>query len=404
MFELRLRVRCVHDKRQLTALVPTWSNFDVGVCFWGERLSERVAVLLASLGGGGAERAMVDLARGFADRGLQVDVVTGIPDGANLARVPRSVRLIDLETPRARSLLRPLMRYLRRERPRFVLSALEHVNLMAIWARRLADIPTRLIVTVHSMVSMEHANAPTIAGWLMLPLVRRFYPLADVIVAVSEGAAADLTRSAGIGRRRVEVVYNPVVTPELLASADRRLGHPWFQAGQPPVIVGVGRLTRAKDFPTLLRAFATVRGQQPARLLILGEGEERHGLEALARQLGIERDAALPGFVENAAAYVARSAVFVLSSAWEALPTVLIEAMAVGTPVVSTDCRNGPAEILRGGSLGKLVPVGDVSAMAAAISGTLRHPPGTEELRRRAQQFSLDASVESYLRIMGLSA
>jgi glycosyltransferase involved in cell wall biosynthesis len=219
------------------------------------------------------------------------------------------------------------------------------------------------------------------------------------VVAVSRGAAEDLASTSGMPRDRVEVVYNPVITPAVMALAGETPDHPWFGPGEPPVVLGVGRLTRQKAFGTLVRAFAEVRRRRPLRLIILGEGEDRPMLEALASELGVGDDVALPGFRENAMAYMARSALFVLSSAWEGLPTVLIEALAAGTRVVSTDCPSGPREILQEGRLGPLVPVGDVPALAAAMSGALDRPAGNvppDALR----PFTRDAAVDHYLRLI----
>jgi glycosyltransferase involved in cell wall biosynthesis len=200
-------------------------------------------------------------------------------------------------------------------------------------------------------------------------------------------------------RERVEVVYNPVITPAMLAQARQQPDHPWFGAGQPPVILGVGRLTRQKDFPTLIRAFAEVRRRRPARLIILGEGEDRPELEALIGELGLADHVALPGFRDNAMAYLAGSALFVLSSAWEGLPTVLIEALAAGARVVSTDCPSGPREILQDGRLGVLVPVGDAPALARAMANALDGPASTVP-PDALTPFTLDAAVDNYLRLI----
>jgi glycosyltransferase involved in cell wall biosynthesis len=219
------------------------------------------------------------------------------------------------------------------------------------------------------------------------------------VVAVSHGAADDLARTSGLPRDGVRVVYNPVITPALMALARQAPDHPWFAPGQPPVILGVGRLTRQKDFPTLIRAFAEVRRRRVGRLIILGEGEDRPGLEALVRELGLADDVALPGFRDNAMAYMAGSAVFALSSVWEGLPTVLIEALAAGTRVVSTDCPSGPREILQEGRLGTLVPVGDAAALTGAMVVALDRPSGTVPLDALAP-FTRDAAVDNYLRLI----
>lgn len=364
-------------------------------------MAERVALFIASLRGGGAERIFVNLAQGFAEHGLEVDLVLPQVEGPYLSELPRSVRVVNLHAPRVLQSLPRLIQYLRQEKPTTLISAVNHTNIVALWAKRLAGVPTRTVVTVHNTLSASTRNAwnrrqrslPVMIGW--------FFPWADEIVAVSEGVAEDLTATAGLPRERVRVIYNPVITPELKSLAQKPLDHPWFAPGQPPVFLGIGRLAAQKDFPTLLRAFALVCQQRPARLLILGEGRERPQLEALIHQLGLADSVSLPGFVKNPFAFLGRSSAFVLSSSWEGLPTVLIEALALGVPIVSTNCKSGPAEILQGGRYGRLVPVGDAAALGAAMMASLAEPslPAGEATLR---QFTFEASLNAYLRVAGV--
>jgi len=360
---------------------------------------QSIALFLPSLRGGGAERMMINLARGFSEQGLEVDLVLAKAEGPYLSQVPPEVRVIDLDSSRVLTSLPGLVRYLRCERPRTLLSTLDHANIVAIWARKLARVPNRLVVRVANNLSESASNAPSLRGRLMPRLVQKFYPLADTVVAVSQGVANDLTSTAGLQRERIQVIYNPVVTADLFEKARESLEHPWFVPGEPPVILSVGRLTKAKDHPTLIRAFARIRREHSARLMILGEGEDRPNLEALIRELDLEEDVSLPGFVDNPFQYMKRASVFVLSSRWEGLPNTLIQAMAVGTPVVSTDCPSGPAEILEGGQWGRLVPVGDVEEMAAAIIATL-NDPNHPDVSKRAQHFGVEKSVQAYLDVL----
>jgi glycosyltransferase involved in cell wall biosynthesis len=358
-----------------------------------------IAFFLASLRGGGAERVILNLAQGITERGLRVDLVLSAAKGAFLEHVPPAVRVVDLGARRLSHSILPLTGYLRRERPRVLVSSISHSNLAALWAARLAGQSTPVVVTVHNTLSRSTQGQGYLAQRVWPRLIRTFYPWAAGVVAVSRGAADDLARTSGVPRERVRVVYNPVITPDLLARAAESPDHPWFCPGQPPVILGVGRLTPQKDFPTLIRAFAEVRRRRPARLIILGEGPERPVLEALVKQLALADDVALPGFRENAMAFMAASALFVLSSAWEGLPTVLIEALAAGTQVVATDCPSGPREILQEGRLGALVPVGNPAALARAIGEALDHP-AAPLLPDALTAYTRDAAVDHYLRLI----
>ncbi|MGH8572235.1 MAG: glycosyltransferase, partial [Gammaproteobacteria bacterium] len=283
--------------------------------------------------------------------------------------------------------------------PAAVISAIGHANVVSIWGRRMAGVRTRAVVTVHTTITSDIRNEPTWKGracaWAEPLALRR----ADAVIAVSQGVADDLIGKLDVPGSLVRVIPNPAITPELLESSAIRPDHPWLTAGGPPLVVAVGRLNYAKDFATLLRAFAVVRSTRPARLLILGEGEERAALEALVRTLGVARDVQMPGFVEHPAAYVRHAQLFVLSSVIEGLPTVLIEALAVGANIVSTDCESGPREILDGGRLGRLVPPRDPSALASAMLEAFESPSPRASVAAIAR-YSRDTVIEEYLRVL----
>jgi glycosyltransferase involved in cell wall biosynthesis len=233
--------------------------------------------------------------------------------------------------------------------------------------------------------------------WVM----RSAYTRADVVVATSAGVADDLARAIQMPRSRIVVIYNPVVTPSMIKKSWESVDHAWITGGSCPVIIATGRLTKQKDFPTLIRAFARLREQQSARLIILGEGEDRERLQDLAAELRVEANIDFPGFVSNPYAYMRRASVFVLSSRWEGFGNVVAEALACGTPVVSTDCPSGPAEILEGGRWGRLVPVGDSASLSEAMVLALTEGRRGEEGRvRRAQAFTGEVAAKHYLAML----
>lgn len=360
----------------------------------------KLAIFHPTLTGGGAERVIVNLIRGFVEQGLNVDLVLVRAEGPFLSLIPPEVRVVNLGYKRLLLSMPAFVGYLHQAQPTTVLTAFEDTNLIALWSRKLAGVSTRVVVSVHNTLSWEsQITTQGIKRRIGPYLARWFYPKADAVVTVSKGVAEDLV-SLGFSEEYMKVIYNPVVTPELSQKIAELPEHPWFAPGSPPVILGVGRLEKQKDFPTLIRAFAKVQQQRPARLIILGEGIDRPQLEALVQELGIAANATLPGFVANPYAYMAKSAVFVLSSLFEGLPTVLIEAMAAGTSVVSTDCKSGPSEILENGRYGKLVAVGDIEAMAEAIISTLDRPLDSVLLQQKAAEFSLEKAVKQYLEVL----
>jgi glycosyltransferase involved in cell wall biosynthesis len=359
------------------------------------------ALLLPSFHGGGLERVMLNIADGLVAQGLAADLVVAWPKGSYADQVPRGVRVVPLEAPRMLRAMPPLVAYLRRERPRSLLAGLDYANVLAIWARRLASVPTRVVVSSHKDFTLSVGRSPLRRErWLLPTAVRLSYPMAEAVVSVSDDLADDLARVARIPRSRITVIHNPIVTEELLAAARAPIEHPWFADGGPPVLLAAGRLTAQKDYPTLLRAFRTAREARALRLVVLGEGEERGRLEALARELGVAPEVDFAGFVANPYAFMARASLFVVSSAWEGLPTVMVEAMACGAPVVSTDCPSGPGEILERGRYGRLVAVGDAAALAGAMLATLDDPPPPELLRRRAGEFGPEQAIERFRAVL----
>ena len=323
----------------------------------------RVALFLPKLEGGGAERITLNLARGLYERGHTVDLVVAVGGGSYAEHVPEGVRLVELGARGSLVAVPALVRYLRRHPPNAFLSALNHANIVALWAARLAGYRGAVVVAEHN--DPRTGGRSTLNDHLFHRLMHWFYPWADRVIAVSQGVKEGLKETVGLPAESVEVIYNPVITPEVLKALRERPGHPFF--AEPPVVLAIGRLTRQKNFANLLRAFAALRQDADARLIILGEGELRQDLERQVASLGLTEVVSMPGFVDNPYAYLSEADLFVLSSDWEGLPTVLIEALAAGTPIVATDCRSGPREILQGGRYGTLVPLNDSAALGDAM-------------------------------------
>lgn len=359
-----------------------------------------IALFSPTLSGGGAERVLVNLALGLCARGYRIDVVLASAKGQFLSDLPKAAQVVDLGASRVARCVPALATYLRRRRPYSLLAFQDHAAVAAIAARFFAHSDTKIVASVHSQWSrMIEDSAHPWKSRALAQLAGMAYQHAAAVVAVSNGVADDMAKTIGVTGERVSVIYNPVITPELLERSAAPLAHPWFDANEPPVIMAIGRLTPVKDFPTLLGAFAKVRAQQHVRLIILGEGANRDKLEKLVDQLGVKEDVLLPGFVANPYPYLKRARVFVLSSLYEGLPTVLIEAMALGLPCVATDCKSGPSEILAGGRYGTLTPVGDVDAIADAIANTLNYPQTAVPLSAW-QPFTLDAATDAYERVL----
>ena len=359
----------------------------------------RISLFVPSLRGGGAERILLGLATGFSQRGIPVDLIMVRAEGEYLNQVPKEVRLVDLDSHRTAASFLKLVRYLRRERTSALLSTLAHGNVVALVAKLILLGRLRVVVRVENTFSEVLRNS-AFKQRQTLRLLKLLLPAADGIVAISEGVADDLRELVPGASHKIITIYSPVVWPNHTEKTAVPVQHPWLLCGSAPVILSAGRLTTVKDHATLLRAFAEVIRSRPARLVILGVGPERDNLLELARRIDVSQYVDLPGFEINPFPYMSRSKVFVLSSRYEGFANVLPEAMACGTPVVSTDCRSGPREILEDGKWGRLVPVGDWGAMAEAILETLDNPVPAGSLIARASDFSADASIDRYLEVL----
>jgi glycosyltransferase involved in cell wall biosynthesis len=353
----------------------------------------RLMIFRPNLADGGADRVTVTLLKYLDLRRFDPTLVLMRKEGQMLGHVPKAVRVLELGSRRLRGAWPALTRLVRAESPDVLVSTSSGGNLVVSLAQWLSGHRCRLVLSERTMFSM--ARKERIPWTVPIGAVKRFlYRRAHLVMAVSQGVADDLVQVLRLPRSLVRVVYNPIVDESLLDQAEQPLAHPWFEDGV-PVVLAAGRLITQKDYPTLLEAFGQVRRSRPARLMILGEGVLRPALEALVKEMGMEQDVQLPGFVINPFPYMKRCTVFVLSSKFEGLPGVLIQAMACGAPVISTDCPSGPAEIIEPGRSGLLVPVGNADSLAREIEHLLADPQRRETLAREGQRRAHDFNVQT---------
>jgi glycosyltransferase involved in cell wall biosynthesis len=375
----------------------------------GEEMREpcHVAIFLPSLRGGGAEKAAVNLSKGFSAKGLKVDLVLAKSEGPFLKQVPESVRIVNLKSSRILTSFFPMISYLRSRKPEILISSMNHANVVAVLASKMSRANPRTYSVVHNQnLSLLKPGSNILPFKLVADaLMNIAYRKAFGVVAVSKGVASAFAGATRIPLDRIHVIPNPIDTDDIAVRNLSAPNHPWFKKMRHiPVVIGVGRLEKVKDFPTLMRAFSKIikKGCR-ARLVIAGEGSERSDLESLAESLGLGPYVSLPGFVQNPFAYMKRASVLVVSSLSESFGNVLVEAMACGTPVISTDCDYGPRETLDGGRYGPLVPVGDVNSLSDAIQKILCERPDRRALMQRAAEYSVENVTERFLEVMDMN-
>jgi len=360
------------------------------------RTESDIGFFISSMGDGGAQRTIANLASGLSRRGYVVDILLIRAEGPYLRNLHPEINVVELSSTRALTSLLPLVKYLRQERPAVLFSTMNYLNIIAIWAGLISRTSTNIVIR---SATVESKREPEGRAVFVPQLMQAFYRFANKHIALSQSVANDVCCTYGLDLNETSVIYNPVVTDDLLDKATEPVDHPWFDTDV-PVILGVGRLSDEKDFSTLIEAFEQVVRSHDAKLVILGKGNKRSELESLVETLCLTDIVSMPGFVDNPYAYMGKADVFALSSRREGFGNVIVEAMACGTPVVSTDCPGGPSEILDDGKYGPLVPVGDTEALAKNISSLLVDPTDATTLRQRAMEFSVDAITEEYASVL----
>ena len=335
----------------------------------------KIIFFAASLSGG-VGRVLVNLIRHLDREHFQPELALVQEKGEYLGEVPEDVPIYNLGKRHVSQTLFTLTHLLRRIQPHLLFSAQDHVNIVALLAKKLSHVPAKTVISVHNTLSAAQRAEPDIRNRVLSCFMRQLYAKAECIVAVSQGAAEDTRKIASILPGKIKVIYNPIVDERIQALAREPVDHLWFP-GPIPKIVSVGRLTKQKGYPYLLQAVARILQKRPVKLVILGEGEQREELEDLAHELGIAYNVAFLGYQENPYKYIARADVFVLSSLWEGLPTVLIEAMACGAFVIS-DRQKDVCELFESGK--HLVCVENPEELRDVVQYYLRHPVEREKI------------------------
>lgn len=356
--------------------------------------AKKISIFIPNLSGGGAERAMITIANGLGNK-YTVDLVVSNASGSYRDEINDSVKVVDLKSKSLRWSFFKLISYINSEKPDTIISALASANIICSIARVFTKRRFKLILSERAAVIAALKDNPRWQARIMPLLIRITYPHADFIVCVAKDIAKELKEVFGLKSEKLKVIYNAVVTEKLIENSMQEFDNPYFNHSKIPMILGVGRLTSQKNFASLIHAFSTIRKKQKSKLVILGEGPLLNDLKNLSKELNIHKDVYFPGFVKNPFVWMKHAKVFVLSSAYEGLPNALIQAMACGTQVVSTNCPTGPSEILEDGKWGFLCPVDDNHSLAQGISNILENH-NQKDVFKRSQYFSLERALERY--------
>jgi len=383
--------------------------------------SKKIAFLISSFRAGGGERVMITLANTFAARGYNVDLLVLKPVGQYAEHVDERVNVRSLDRRRMALSLFPLMRYMKEEKPETLLALDEFTHLLALAARYLTKSDTRIVLRIGNMLSELFTRYEGLKSKLLPTLIRAFYKYADGVIAVSKGVRDDIIELTHILPERVSVIYQPKPRSEILEKAQEPVDHPWFKDKTVPLALFVGRLREQKNLPVLIRSFAAVRANMPARLALVGNGREEARVRALIAELNMEDSIELIGYADNPYKYMSKADVFVFPTLWEGMPNALLEAMVVGLPVIASDCSGaGPREIIapdtdhqirmKNGveyaTYGVLTAVNDEEALTEAIQTLLSDPTKraayAAKSRERSEDFDADGIIDEYALALGI--
>lgn len=365
-------------------------------------MNKKISFIIPSLSLGGIEVNTIRLAKAFYENGYLVDIVTVNSKNDYQEMIPNGIKIVNLNCRKLLLALPKIINYVKKEKPIALISASEGLNIITAMSKQFVKkIPTKIIISIRTHLSTEYKETNRKIKKIFPILSRILYPKVDVIVAVSRGVAQDIQNLLKIPIKNIHIIYNPIFDDSIEELSSQEIHHPIFKKSRDfKIVLGAGRLTKQKDFKTLIYAFNEVRKKMKCKLVIIGEGEERKNLEDLIKKLGIENDVYLLGFVPNPYPYMKEADVFVLSSIWEGFGNVLVEAMATGTNVVSTNCPSGPTEILDNGLYGDLVRVGDYKQLSNSIIKAIENPKSKETIISRAKKFSVTSAFNKYKQII----
>lgn len=358
----------------------------------------KVSFFQSGLRGGGIARVNLNLAKYFIDKGYQVDIVVVKKVGPYINQVPDKINIVDLKANRALSSIPKLVRYLNKFNPDVLISANNYINVTVAISHKLAKADTQLILSVHLDRRYRNSKSPFYRKIIMKYLMNFSYKYADEVVAVSKGVAKYISEVTDKDEDEVKVIYNPIYDKEIIEKSKEKADHPWLNESDVPVVITAARFVEQKNLSLLIRAFKIVSDKSGAKLIILGEGKLEEELKSLVKKLGLDNSISFEGFVSNPYKYIKRADVFALSSDYEGFGNVLVETLAVNTPIVSTDCPSGPSEILKNGEYGILVPVNNEIKLAEGIIKSL-NSNNNKNLHERALDFSIENAGDNYIKI-----
>ena len=361
-------------------------------------MKEKLAIFISSFRGGGAEKVAVNLANEFVKCGKSVEIITISNDGPLKVNVSKKVKIISFNKSRAIYALPNLITYLRSEKPSAILTVMDHINIIGILGNLLSQSNTKICISIHTNLHYEFIKNSSAKKKAMLFFIKSLYQKAHKIISVSKSGAKDISMIANIPIDKIDVIYNPILSDDFFKISNKKVEDKWINTVKLPLVISAGRLSEEKDFITLIRAFKLVLNEIDCRLMIFGEGDQKSKLECEIKKLGLCSKIKLKGFVDNLPAYINHSDLFVMTSKVEGFGNVLVEAMALNVPIVSTDCPTGPREILENSDC--LASVGDVEGVAKKMLDSLKGGKALNYSPDRVNDFNINSIVNSYLNLL----